>query len=55
MKNHVQVNGQIININKKVSDLSMKQRNWIAETLRTEMLIFLEQNLNGGGNAIGVY
>lgn len=36
MKNHLHVNGQLLQKNKKWSHLKEKQKNWIMETVRQE-------------------
>ena len=43
-KNHVRVNGTLLQTNKKWSQLKQKQRDWIYEITRTEHKRFLEEN-----------
>ena len=43
-KNHVKVNGTLLQTNKKWSHLKQKQRDWIYEVVRTEHKKFIEEN-----------
>jgi hypothetical protein len=43
-KNHVRVNGTLLQTNKKWSHLKQKQRDWIYEVVRTEYKKFIEIN-----------
>jgi len=43
-KNHVKVNGKLLQTNKKWSHLKQKQRDWIYEVVRLEHQKFIEQN-----------
>ena len=43
-KNHVRVNGTLLQTNKKWSNLKQRQREWIYETTRSEYKKFLEDN-----------
>ena len=43
-KNHVRVNGALLQTNKKWSHLKQKQRDWIYEITRTEYKRFIEEN-----------
>jgi len=43
-KNHIKVDGQLLQTNKKWSHLSEKQKNWIYETAKIEYNKFLEAN-----------
>ena len=43
-KNHVRVNGTLLQTNKKWSQLKQKQRDWIYEISRSEHKRFLEEN-----------
>ena len=43
-KNHVKVNGTLLQTNKKWSQLKQKQRDWIYEITRTEHEKFIEEN-----------
>ena len=43
-KNHVRMNGALLQTNKKWSHLKQKQRDWIYETTRSEHKKFLEEN-----------
>ena len=43
-KNHVKVNGTLLQSNKKWSHLKQKQRDWIYEITRTEHKKFIEEN-----------
>ena len=43
MKNHLHVNGQLLQTNKKWSHLKEKQKNWIMETARQEYDRFVRE------------
>jgi len=43
-KNHVKVNGTLLQTNKKWSQLKQKQRDWIYEITREEHITFIEEN-----------
>ena len=43
-KNHVKVNGTLLQTNKKWSQLKQKQRDWIYEVVRAEHEKFIEEN-----------
>jgi len=43
-KNHVKVNGTLLQTNKKWSQLKQKQRDWIYEIVRAEHRKFIEEN-----------
>lgn len=43
-KNHIKVNGTLLQTNKKWSHLKQKQREWIYEITRTEHKKFIEKN-----------
>lgn len=47
MKNHIKVNGRLLQINKKFSDLKMKQKEKISEMLYEE---FKKQKTSGKAN-----
>ena len=41
MKNHMRINGQLLQTNKKWNHLKKKQKNWIMETARQEYDCFV--------------
>jgi len=43
-KNHIKVNGKLLQTNKKWSQLKQKQRDWIYENVRLEHQKFVDQN-----------
>ena len=43
MKNHMRINGQLLQTNKKWSHLKEKQKNWIMETARQEYDRFVRE------------
>ena len=43
MKNHIRVNGQLLQTNKKWSHLKEKQKNWIMGTARREYDRFVRE------------
>ena len=43
MKNHIRVNGQLLQTNKKWSHLKEKQQNWVMETAKREYDHFVRE------------
>ncbi len=43
MKNHIRINGQLLQTNKKWSHLKEKQKTWIMETARREYDRFVRE------------
>ena len=43
-KNHIRVNGRLLQVNKRWSHLKQKQREWIYEVVRLEHQKFIEEN-----------
>lgn len=41
-KNHIRVNGRLLQTNKKYSHLKMKQKEWLALTIREKCIAILE-------------
>ncbi|MCL2637302.1 MAG: hypothetical protein FWD48_02930 [Oscillospiraceae bacterium] len=44
MKNHVKVDGKLLQTNKKWSQLKSSQQHWICEQIKAEHVKFIEQN-----------